>query len=158
MNSSDFGLPPTTWTLVFWNKKIFHFVFFFRSRRPKHTSKVSKTISGNSRVLSDKFWINIRLMRLDFKQGNACFQWRKGRWKNSDFGILPTTWTLEFWDKKIFYFVFSLRSGRPKHTSKVSKTISGNRGVLSDKFWINTRLIWLDFDQRNACFQWGKER
>ena len=48
-------------------------MFSLRSRRPRHTPNVSKTISGNRRVLSDKFWINIGLIRIDFKQGNNTF-------------------------------------------------------------------------------------
>ena len=76
-NSQWFNPFPTTWTLGFWDKKIFYFVFSLRSRRPRHTPNVSKTISGNRRVLSDKFWINIGLIRIDFKQGNNTFNGEK---------------------------------------------------------------------------------
>ena len=92
-----------------------------------------------------------------FQARKQYFQWGKERWKNSDFGLLPTTWTLVFWDKKRFYFVFSLRSRLPKRTSKISKTISSNRRVLSNKFWINIWLIWLDFKQGNNTFNGEKK-
>ena len=77
MPSWFFNPFPTTWTLGFWDKKIFYFVFSLRSRRPRHTPNVSKTISGNRRVLSDKLWINIGLIRIDFKQGNNTFNGEK---------------------------------------------------------------------------------